>query len=120
MGYKTIERGYYWVKFYNHERKMILFYTGVFWEQFKHDDRIHDEIESYERVEEPSSVPQANELLPHVSAMLPDLDIDKAEELAWETDYACFAVEEDGNEINKADAGAFFLEGYNYAKGNLR
>jgi hypothetical protein len=55
-----------------------------------------------------------------VSAMLPDLDIDKAEELAWKTDYACFAVEEDGNEINKADAGAFFLEGYNYAKGNSR
>lgn len=54
-----------------------------------------------------------------VSAMLPDLDTDKAEELAMETDYACFAVEADGNEINKADAGAFFLEGYNYAKNNL-
>jgi hypothetical protein len=47
---------------------------------------------------------------------VPDIDIDKAEELAWETDYACFAIEEKGNEINKADAGAFFLEGYNYAK----
>ena len=46
----------------------------------------------------------------------PDIDIDKAEELAWKTDYACFAVEEDGNVINKADAGAFFLEGYYYAK----
>lgn len=55
-------------------------------------------------------------LITHVNAMLPDLDIDKAEELAMETDYACFAVEEDGNEINKADAGAFFLEGYLYAQ----
>jgi len=59
-------------------------------------------------------------VLPHVSGSLPDLDIDKAEELAWKTDYACFAVEEDGNEIIKVDAGAFFLEGYNYAKSNLR
>jgi len=54
--------------------------------------------------------------LQRVSRMLPDINIDKAEELAWQTDYACFAVEADGNEINKADAGAFFLEGYNYAK----
>ena len=67
MGYKTIERGYYWVKYYNHERRMILFYTGVFWEQFKHDDRIHDEIEVYERISEPSIASKANELLPHVS-----------------------------------------------------
>jgi hypothetical protein len=47
---------------------------------------------------------------------LDNLDIDKAEELAWKTDYACDAVEDEGNKINKADAGAFFLEGYNYAK----
>ena len=43
------------------------------------------------------------------------LTIDEAEELAMETDYAVFASEPKGNEINKADAGAFFLEGYNYA-----
>jgi hypothetical protein len=43
------------------------------------------------------------------------LTIDEAEELAMETDYAAFASEPAGNEINKADAGAFFLEGYQYA-----
>jgi hypothetical protein len=35
--------------------------------------------------------------------------------LAQQTDYAVFAVEEEGNEINYADAGVFFLEGYEYA-----
>lgn len=39
---------------------MILFYTGSFWEQFDHDDRIHDEIETYERVAEHSSVLQVS------------------------------------------------------------
>lgn len=38
-----------------------------------------------------------------------------AEEMAKKTDYACFAKEEPGNEINWADAGAFFLEGYREA-----
>jgi hypothetical protein len=43
------------------------------------------------------------------------LTIDEAEKLAMETDYAVFACEPEGNEINKADAAAFFLEGYEYA-----
>lgn len=89
------------------------------------DEQIAVIYELMDMVEQPHKVNWAEQSastcnLQNVSAMLPDLDIDKAEELAWETDYACFAVEEDGNEINKADAGAFFLEGYNYAKGNLR
>jgi len=40
------------------------------------------------------------------------ITIEEAEKLALETDYAVFAV---GEEINTADAGAFFLEGFNYA-----
>jgi len=44
------------------------------------------------------------------------MELKEAEELAMRTDYAVFAVEEEGTEINKADAGAFFLEGYEYAK----
>lgn len=44
------------------------------------------------------------------------MTLDEAEKLAMETDYAVFAVETDDNKINIADAGAFFLEGYEYAK----
>ena len=44
------------------------------------------------------------------------MKLEEAEKLAMETDYACFAV---GEEINAADAGAFFLEGYNHAKENI-
>ena len=47
---------------------------------------------------------------------LPNITLEEAEELAQRTDYAVFAVEEEGNEINYADAGAFFLEGYEYAQ----
>lgn len=39
------------------------------------------------------------------------ITLDEAEKLALETDYAVFAV---GVEINTADAGAFFLEGYRH------
>ena len=46
---------------------------------------------------------------------LPEINLEIAEKLAMETDYACFATEET-NEINTADAGAFFLEGYEYAR----
>jgi len=42
------------------------------------------------------------------------ITFEDAERLAMETDYAVFAVEEDGNEINKADASSFFYEGYVY------
>jgi hypothetical protein len=45
-----------------------------------------------------------------------NLSLDEAEELAMQTNYAVFAVEYPGTEINKADAGAFFLEGFYYAK----
>ena len=45
-----------------------------------------------------------------------EMDIDIAEELAKKTDYAFAAVEYPGSEINWADAAAFFLEGYEYAR----
>ena len=48
------------------------------------------------------------------------MTLEEAEELAQQTDYAAFAVEEPGNEINYADAGAFFLEGYEYAQKSIR
>lgn len=51
--------------------------------------------------------------IPHVSNSLPFIDLEVCERLALETDYACEAV---GEEINTGDAGAFFLEGYEYAK----
>jgi len=41
---------------------------------------------------------------------LPFLGLEEAEKLAFETDYACFAV---GEEINTADAAAFYMEGFN-------
>ena len=44
--------------------------------------------------------------------MIPEITLEQAEDLAMTTDYACFAI----GEINTADAGAFFLEGYNYAR----
>ena len=43
------------------------------------------------------------------------LTFEEAESLVMATDYAVFASEPEGNEINQADAAAFFLEGYNYA-----
>lgn len=45
------------------------------------------------------------------------MNIDEAMELAMRTDYAHDAV---GEEINKADAGAFFLEGYMFAQKKMR
>jgi len=41
------------------------------------------------------------------------MDLSEATKLALQTDYAVEAV---GQEINTADAGAFFLEGFLYAK----
>lgn len=43
------------------------------------------------------------------------MDLDKATDLARETGYAA-AANQDYSKINWADAGAFFLEGYEYAK----
>lgn len=48
-----------------------------------------------------------------VRLSLPHIELDDAYKLSLETDYACFAV---GEDINTADAGAFFLEGYNHAR----
>lgn len=41
------------------------------------------------------------------------ITIEDAEKMAQITDYAWIAVEEPGSEINWADAGAFYLEGFN-------
>jgi len=43
------------------------------------------------------------------------MDLDKATDLARETDYAD-AANQEHSKINWGDAGAFFLEGYNYAR----
>lgn len=45
------EKGYYKVKFYNHNRKMILFWNGEHFEKFEGDKRINDEIEYAEKIE---------------------------------------------------------------------
>lgn len=47
---------------------------------------------------------------------LPPITMDEASDLWRRTDYGCFAVVECGNDINGADAAAFFLEGYEYAR----
>ncbi len=38
------EKGYYWIKFYNHEKQRILYWNGDSFEGFK-SDFVHDEIE---------------------------------------------------------------------------
>jgi hypothetical protein len=48
-----------------------------------------------------------------------EMTFEKAEIAAKETDYACFAVEPEGNEINFADAAAFYLEGWNACRSRL-
>ena len=48
-----------------------------------------------------------------------EMTLEKAEIAAKETDYACFAVEPEGNEINFADAAAFYLEGWNACRSRL-
>ena len=47
---------------------------------------------------------------------LPDISYAEAERLTERTDYMFMAVQMPGNDINKADAAAFFLEGYTYAQ----
>jgi hypothetical protein len=42
------------------------------------------------------------------------MELSEAQILAMKTDYAIDACEPEGNEINSADAGAFFLEGYKH------
>jgi hypothetical protein len=48
-----------------------------------------------------------------------EMTLEEAEIAAKETDYACFAVEPEGNEINFADAAAFYLEGWNACRSRL-
>ena len=48
-----------------------------------------------------------------------EMTLEEAEIAAKETDYACFAVEPEGNEINYADAAAFYLEGWNACRSRL-
>lgn len=47
-------RGYYWVKFYNHDIMKVVYYNGMNFEQFPSDGRINDEIESFEQIINPS------------------------------------------------------------------
>ena len=51
--YLTYEKGYYWVKFYNHNDILMMYFNGTGFESFKSDKFIHDEIESYVKVEKP-------------------------------------------------------------------
>jgi hypothetical protein len=51
MRSQDITKGYYWVKFYNHEEKQIMLFNGKNFEGFKSDRFIHDEIESYKPIE---------------------------------------------------------------------
>lgn len=52
-------------------------------------------------------------------SLLPDMEMEEAEVLSMQCDYAVFAVEEEENIINTADASAFFLEGYLEAQRRL-
>ena len=47
------------------------------------------------------------------------MNLDEADKLARETDYADAATHQDDNPINWGDAAAFFLEGYEHAKKSL-
>lgn len=49
--------GYYWVKFYNHNRLQMMYFNGSNFEGFKSDIFIHDEIESYIEVDPPENFP---------------------------------------------------------------
>jgi len=48
-----------------------------------------------------------------------EMTLEDAEIAAKETDYACFAFEPEDNEINFADAAAFYLEGWNACRSRL-
>lgn len=48
-----------------------------------------------------------------------EMTLEDAEIAAKETDYACFAFEPEDNEINFADAAAFYLEGWNACRSSL-
>lgn len=44
------------------------------------------------------------------------MNLDEADKLARETDYADAATHQDDNPINWGDAAAFFLEGYEHSR----
>ena len=46
-----MEKGYYLVKKYNHDTLQIYLFNGSRFEVFKNDEYIHDEIESYSRID---------------------------------------------------------------------
>lgn len=50
------EKGYYWVKFYNHRRRRILYWTGEHFQGFP-EDRADDEIEAVDAdcIKDPAS-----------------------------------------------------------------
>ena len=48
------------------------------------------------------------------------MDLEKAEDLATRTSYAALACQPEGNEINQYDAAAFFYEGYEYARRQVK
>jgi len=48
--------------------------------------------------------------------MIPELSLDKADELVQKTDYMILAQEQETTPINLGDAIQFFIEGYNYLK----
>jgi hypothetical protein len=50
---KDIKKGYYWVKFYNHDVMQVMLFNGKNFEGFKRDKLIHDEIEGYEYIDYP-------------------------------------------------------------------
>jgi len=44
-----IDKGYYWVTFYNHQKRYMLYFNGIQFENFKSEEIPNDEIESYEK-----------------------------------------------------------------------
>lgn len=45
-----MKKGYYAVKFYNHENMKIMFWNGDRFEGFKSDEMPNDEIEKYHEI----------------------------------------------------------------------
>lgn len=40
-----MEKGYYWIKHYNHSKNMIMYWNGFRFETFKSDEVPHDELD---------------------------------------------------------------------------
>lgn len=40
-----MDKGYYWASFYNHDKRMILYFNGLGFESFPSDATPHDEID---------------------------------------------------------------------------